>query len=357
MAKILTAAPIVRQPMEVIGAPGKTDFVRIFIASELNKPEYRTTLRHEQAHVWARHNSRRPKDLSRPDLWVVACEMEIARTIYDERDIENINAPRSRLAGGYLPSSIDGLPVEIVTAEAIYDWLLQNGAEVPKMKCTCSTHLQECDQPGDDMAPVNASQAAQAARESLDAEEVSQVSQAAAASAYTAILNRPPTLTEAVDAALRVRIERERSHRRPSRRHADGDILMPGAVSTPRPPLVEIFVDRSGSFSLEKTARAESHLRELLDRYGASIRSDVWFFGSGSLTGHDSPRGGDTPYHLISMHLARTTPKLAIVITDDDPVSEHVTRAEKGVSVICVPVGCSRTNLANVLGGRDVVTR
>lgn len=357
MTKILTAAPIVRQPLEVIGAPGKTDFVRLFIASELNKPEYRTTLRHEQAHVWARHNARRPKTLARPDLWTTACEMEIARTIYDQQDIENINAPRSRLAGGYLPSSIKGLPNEIVTAEDIYDWLLEQGADAPKMRCTCSVHFQDGGESSDETEPVEALTAAQATRERLDTEEVSRVSQAAVVSAYSAILNRPPALTEAVDAALRVRIERERSHRRPSRRHAGGDILMPGTISTPRPPLVEIFVDRSGSFSPEKTARAESHLRELLDRYGASIRSDVWFFGSGTLTARDSHRGGDTPYHLISAHLARTTPKLAIVITDDDPVSEHVTQAAKGTGVICVPIGCSRTNLASALGGRDVITR
>src|ERR1700676_1746007 len=137
---MLTAAPIVRKPLDTIGAPGMTDFVKIYIASELNTPEYRTTLRHAQAHVWARHNSRRPKDMKRPDLWVTACEMEIARTIYDERDIDNINAPRSRLAGGYLPGSIEGLPSGIVLAEEIYDWLLQQPEATPKMKCMCSMH-------------------------------------------------------------------------------------------------------------------------------------------------------------------------------------------------------------------------
>jgi hypothetical protein len=355
MAKTLTAAPVVRQPMSVIGAPGKTDFSRIYIASELNTPEYRTTLRHEQAHVWARHNSRHPKDLKRPDLWITACEMEIARTIYDERDIENINAPRSRLAGGYLPGSIEGLPKATVTAEAIYDWLLRQPEAAPKMKCMCSVHFPEGDESSGQVSQEEASDLAQEAREQLDADEVSKASQAAVGNAYASILSRPPTLTEAVDAALRVRIERERSHRRPSRRHGADSILMPGSISTPRPPLVEIFVDRSGSFSPEKTAKSEFHLRELLSRYGATIRSDVWFFGSGMLTDRDSHKGGDTPYHLISAHLAKTTPKLAIVITDDDPVSKDVTQVVKGIGVVCIPVGCSKTNLAGALGGRDVV--
>ncbi len=102
---IFHAAPVVRQPLAMVGAPGKTNFVNIFIASELNSREYRTTLRHEQAHVWARHNARRPSQRN-DHAWITACEMEIARTIYDSADIDTITSPRSRLAGGYLRVAI-----------------------------------------------------------------------------------------------------------------------------------------------------------------------------------------------------------------------------------------------------------
>lgn len=347
------AAPIVRQPMQVIGAPGMTDFLRIYIASELNKPEYRTTLRHETAHVWARHNARRPKD-ARVDLWRIACEMEIARTIYDAQDIANINAPRSRLAGGYLPDTLQGLPADIVLAEDIYEWLLsQPEQQYPSVSCGCSCD-GESDETGDQ---VDGQSASQAAREQLDADEAARESQVAAAAAYAAIRNRAPSLTEAVDAALRVRVERERSYRRPSRRHADNDIVMPGAISTPRPPLVEIFVDRSGSFTPDKTAAAERQLAALLSRYGATIRADVWFFGNGRLVEADSGGGGDTPYELVAQHLRATQPKLAIVITDDDPVSHEVRPADRNTKVLCVPIGCGHTRLAKAMGGVDVVTR
>lgn len=350
----LTAAPVVRQPMDVIGAPGKTDFVRIYIASELNKPEYRTTLRHEQAHVWARHNKRRPAD-AQVDIWRIACEMEIARTIYDDQDVWNINAPRSRLAGGYLPDTIDGLPPGIVLAEDIYDWLIEHPDQQPSKTMICSC---DCSSDADDDGEnVDGADAAQAARARLDSDEEVKESQIAAAAAYAAIRYRPPTLTDEVDAALRARVERERSHRRPSRRHAEGDVLMPGAISTPRPPLVEIFVDRSGSFTPSKTATAEHHLRALLLRYGATIRADVWFFGNGKLTELDPGGGGDTPYHLIADHLAKTRPKLAVVITDDDPVPSDIKSVDRYTRILCIPIGCSQTSLAHAVGGVDVVTR
>lgn len=347
----LTAAPVVRQPMDIIGAPGKTDFTRIFIASELNRDEYRTTLRHEQAHVWAGHNRRRP-DNAEDKLWAIACEMEIARTIYDERDLVNISAPRSRLAGGYLPDSLEGLPDSVILAEEIYDWLLDRPEyETPaRLKC-CACRCENGDTE-DGAEGLTAT----AAREQLDADETANESQIAAAGAYAAILTRLPSLTDAVDAALRVRVEREKSWRRPSRRHENSNVILAGAVSTPRPPLVEIFVDRSGSFTPDKTAEAERQLKVLLSRYGATIRADVWFFGNGKLEPSDPGGGGDTPYHLVAKHISLTTPRLAIVITDDDPVDSSVNRI-KHTAILCVPVGCRCTALAVALGGRDVVTR
>jgi hypothetical protein len=351
----LVAAPIVRKPIDVIGSPGMTDFIRIYIASELNKPEYRTTLRHEQAHVWAGHNRRRPKH-AKDEVWKIACEMEIARTIYDDQDIDNINAPRSRLAGGFLPTSIDGLPDDVVLAEDIYEWLMEQPEQKwanRAMCCACSCE-GEPDESGEtqDIASI-----VQAARDKLDKVEATTQSQIAAASAYVSIRNRPPSLTSAVDAALRVRIEREHSYRRPSRRHDGENIILPGSISVPRPPLVEIFVDRSGSFTPDKTAAAERQLRILLSRYGSTIAADVWFFGNGKLIDTDLGGGGNTPYDLIPQHIAMTSPKLAIVITDDDPVDASVCRVDRRTTVLCIPIGCGHTSLARAIGGTDVESR
>lgn len=346
---MLTAAPIVRKPQDSIGAPGMTDFVKIYIASELNKSEYRTTLRHEQAHVWAGHNRRRPKD-SKDELWKIACEMEIARTIYDDEDVQNINAPRSRLSGGFIAGTIKDLPPDLYLAEDIYDWLLKQPQEnIPKDTCTCSCDLKN--ESGEDKDNAIQSESISSVREKLDSDEKSEKSQVAVAAAYKAVRNRSPSLTEAIDAALRTRVERERSYRRPSRRDC-AEIILSGTVSKPRPPLVEIFVDRSGSFSADKTEQAELNLKKLLLRYGASIKADVWYFGNGALLADDCGGGGDTPYHLISQHLIKSMPKIAIIITDDDPVDSSVIPVI-GPSIVCIPIGCSSTKLSIALGGRD----
>lgn len=340
---MITAAPVVRRPINFMPAPGFTDFVSIFLAQELNADEYRTCLRHEQAHVWAGHNRRRP-DHCHEEQWKIACEMEVARNIYDAEDIANITAPRSRLNGAYLPSSIDGMPPEMLLAEDIYEWLLAHPQK--QQKCGCSTHCDHSDDADDGQEPVPMA----AIREKLDADEAASRSEAAAKSAYIAARNRPPSLTECIDAALRYRVVSEPSFRRPARRQSS-DHISKGRVSTPRPPLVEIYVDRSGSFTPEKTSYAERTLRSLLARYSSSIRYDVWFFGNGALVADDPGGGGDTPYHLVAEQINRSRPRLAIVITDDDQAGEIERPA---VDIICVPIGCKHTSLAIAIGGKDV---
>ncbi len=209
-------------------------------------------------------------------------------------------------------------------------------------------NAQECEEK--ESSPA---QLVKAAREAMDGEEKSTEAQRNSKEALADIAKRPPSLVAAVDSALRVRVERERSYRRPSRRPEYEDILLPGAISTPRPPLVEIFVDRSGSFNPEKTREAEKKLADLMVRYRAKIRWDVWFFGSDRLSATDIPGGGNTPYELVAAHICRSVPRLAVIITDDDSVQEGISRPPKATSVICVPVGCSRTLLASALGGMD----
>ncbi len=347
----MIAAPIIRRPLAALPAPGLTDFVAIFIAAELNAEEYRTTLRHEQAHVWGRHNMRAPRGGDVPH-WKIACEMEIARNIYDDRDIATIKAPRSRLHGGYLPDTIPELPPDLLLAEDIYDWLLAHPQpQSPWELCACDCEKKETAGREDDGAPPAPTMGE--IRDALDAREKEQNAEIAARQAYRSILSRPPSLSEAIDAALRVRVVSEPSYRRPSRRQVAGVILR-GRVSTPQPPRVEIFVDRSGSFSPEKTWGAEEKLRSLLQRYRATVKSDVWYFGNASLSATDLPGGGDTPYHLIADHLVRSQPKLAIIITDDDPC-EPISARPKATQILCVPIGAHSTNVSKQFRGKDCV--
>lgn len=352
---MLTAAPIIRKPMEKIGAPGMTDYLKIYIASELNKDEYRTVLRHEQAHVWAGHNRRRPQNV-KADLWRIACEMEIARSIYDAEDIFNITAPRSRLRGGYLPDTLPNLPTEVVLAEDIYEWLLaQPQKEWPKILCGCDCCAETAQDDVKEHDLLNDTPAEVVAKIKEELEKIEQTgkAQTQAKKVYAAIKNREPSLTEELDAALRSRVKKERTYRRPSRQEVN-DVILKGRMSIPRPPLVEIFIDRSGSFSPEKTAEAEKRLKTLLAKYGASITADVWYFADDNLSAVDLLPGGNTPYDLIAKHLRNSMPKIAIVITDDDPVPASV-KPVKGPIVLCVPVGCESTELAARLNGKNVI--
>jgi len=344
---MIQAAPVVRKPMKEIGAPGATDFVSIFLAQELNGDEYRTTFRHEQAHVWARHNARRPKIHCHSGEWKIACEMEIARNIYDAIDIATISSPRSRLKGAYLPDTFPDLPTQLLSAEEIYEWLLSNSQQETRSTCSCDCESEEESGSGESK-PISE------VRSRLDEEEAAEKSSIAAQSAYREAINRPPTLVSEIDAALRTRFVSERSFRRPSRRESSAELIQKGRMAIPRPPLVEIFVDRSGSFTAEKTRAAQEILEKILRRYGASIKKDVWFFGDRRLTADDDRSGGDTPYHLIAHHLMLSAPKLAIVITDDDPCGD-LPAIPKSISVICVPIGSSKTNISLKIKGKDVI--
>jgi hypothetical protein len=346
---MIIAAPVVRKPLSSIGSPGATDFVSIFLAEELNADEYRTTLRHEQAHIWARHNMRYNPSFNKKE-WIIACEMEIARNIYSERDISTIIAPRSRLRGGFLPDTYENMPSNLLIAEEIYDWLIENPQENPQENNNqpCVLQIEQGIEPTSEELTI------EEVRRELDKAESTEKSAEAAKTAYLGILYRPPSLISEVDSALRIRTNYERSYRRPSRRNlAKENVILKGSVNTPRPPLVEIFVDRSGSFSPDKTQVAENYLSKILGRYGVSIKHDVWFFGDGKLTANDNHFGGNTPYRLIAEHLLCSTPKIAIIITDDDPC-EDLPSIPKYVKVLCLPVGAKYTQLSTKIGGRDV---
>ena len=343
---IFTAAPVVRKNKAEIGACGMTDFGYIYVDDSLSDAEYRTVVRHEQTHIWARHNTRQPCNGKMAE-WIIATEMEIARNIYDEEDIATITAPRSRLKGSFLPDSIADLPPDLLGAEEIYQWLIDH----PRPRCVVS--LCKCQNSEDEEAtspgePVDIEEI----RAAINKQDKGEKSKIAAQTAYEALKSRPPSLTACIDAALRVRVVPEPSYRRPSRRQTPG-IILKGTVSTPRPPHVEIFVDRSGSFTPEKTAEAEELLTHLLERYRASIVHDVWYFGGGSLRADGSLHGGDTPYHLVVEHLLRSRPKLAVVITDDDPCGQ-LPKLPRGITTLCIPVGAARTTLAAVIGAREM---
>lgn len=334
----LLAAPVIRQDRDVIGAPAKTDFIHIYICDDVTPHEYAVLLKHEQSHIWLAHNRRFKKDMV-IKKWDIACEIEIARNIYSDSDIEVIKSPMSRIKGGYVPDTIKDMPHDLLLAEEIYEWLLENEQD-QSPDCKCCDHSM-CGG-GEDISPEDMQQVIEGVKEHLEALVKSEVAQKNTALNIKEIQSRRPTLTSELESLLRRRVERDRSFRRPSRIES-ADIIKRGRITTQNAPLVEIFIDRSGSFTQEKTAKAQIALANILNKYHSSIKNDVWFFGSGQISSTDF-NGGNTPYHLIYEHIKLTSPKVAIVITDDDVCCDFVPAKGNKTRVIVIPVGCSSTD-------------
>lgn len=367
--KSLPAAPIIMQPLAEIGAAGKTDGCNIWLASELNDEELGVARIHEESHVWLWHGKRshdirknEPKKYNH-NLWNLAADMEIARNIYSQQEIDIIKAPRSRLKGGIVHDSVEDLPTDLLHAEVIYDWLCSNQPKHDHKGCSCIMEESPEQENSEHSSPSaeeviarlkevreEKERAEQGKKEEKHSRQLQEQTQAQ----LLALRNRPPSLTEEISAALRVRHERPRSYARPGRKEMLNGLINKGRKSTPRPPLVEIYIDRSGSFDGNKTKSANDAVNKVLSRYKASIKHDTYYFGSDELRVQDTHAGGNTPYGLIIRHLKQSTPKLAVIITDDDACENYSKDIPMQTTIICVPIGCANTKFAANSGGKDV---
>lgn len=337
---------VIRDTRDNIGVPAKTDFIKIYIDEDVSHKEYDVLFKHEQAHIWLEHNKRIVKGMKK-EIWDVSCELEIARNIYDENDITIIKAPFSSISKGFVPDTIQDLPKDVLIAEEIYDWLLKNQKEQPENKtCNCSKHSEKTID--NKISKIEAEKIIKEAKEKIEDMQSSKIAEKNTKINLKEIKSRKPSLSSELDAVLRMRIERDKSYRRPSRKE-NIDHIEKGKVTVANSPLVEIFIDRSGSFTPEKTKLAQKALEIILKRYNSSIKYDVWFFGSGKISSKDFC-GGDTPYHLIQDHLLITKPKIAIVVTDNDQCDEMTIK----VKTIVMPINCTETNFAKKSGAIDV---
>lgn len=370
----LYAAPVEVVSKDKMEFVSSTDYSKIYIRDDLTVSEHRTALRREQGRIWMQHNIRMKNIEDRqPDLWALAFELEIAINIFDVDDRLAITDPKSNLSEIPIPDAWEDFPDNVRFAHEIYEWLVENMAgfggdedmENPhdsqkpensddgeESKEDSGEQGQEEQEPVEEFDSEVLGKIAEKAREGLDGEKGAELRQEMVEFDFNELLKRRPSLVEEVDSALRVRVEREPSYRRPSRRQTGDNTIMKGTISVSRPPRVEIFVDRSYSFTAEKTRAAESKLKEVLKRYNSSVTSDVLYFANNMLSSSGNITG-NTPYDVVYDYLCRSRPRLAIIITDDDPVDDIVVPI-KGLKILCIPIGCESTLLAERIGGIDV---
>ena len=375
-------AEVVRRPKSQMRAPAYTDGLKIYIANNLSKREERLAIIHEQAHIMLNHFNRGKRVLAKElkefdkDKWEMSLELEIARHLYSDADEALITSERSGLHGGVVRDSIPELPPEIVIAEDIYEWLKQNKSDQPEMTiCLCSHDDKDSDEgnkpdkdsdegnkPDKDSDEGNkpdkvytsdeVKKIIEVIGELIDAKNKQETLLKNNAEMFENIKKRKPTLISEIDKSLRTRAESHKSYRRPSR-YPDTDFILKGRMTRHLSPLVEIFLDRSGSFTPEKTRKANDVVQKVLQKYGSSIRKDVWFFGSDKISSEDF-EGGNTPYHLIIEHLNKTVPKIAIVITDDDSAHGCNPLANPLTKILCIPIDCVETDFNKLKIGMDV---
>lgn len=338
-------------------APAYTDFSKIFVAREANNSQRSILIAHEHAHVWLNHNTRRPHDFGQEKFnnhfWKMALEVEIARNIYTIDDEDEIRKPMTILSGGVVCDTFPEMPSDLLLAEDIYIWFQKNPDQIEKSNaklfCSCSEE-RALEKEGEE----GASPDMESVKKDIgDVKET--LKTLAKKTPDKFIVKKKPSLAGEIDYLLRSRKKRLKKYSRPSRREVD-PFIFKGIKKIKKVPLVEIFVDRSGSMSGEKTGSSEEKLKHILKKYRASVENDVFYFSNGSLFNHDVPPNGSNPYGLVMDHLEKSRPEIAVILTDYDetdtirltPLSHDVTK------ILCVPICAERTAISDLIGAKDV---
>jgi hypothetical protein len=320
-------------------APAWTDYKNIHILNHITGEDERVLLVHESSHVWLEHD-RRSHHLERQDLASIACELEIARAIYTPEELAHIKQS-TILKGGATDETFPEIPKDLIYLEDIYEWLVKNAPETPPPKGTCIRHEHGGQDESEEQqtsiikSPVQLIEEAQERVKSIP--KPVEVLYPAVKRSFIA------SELEAANGHARLK---KRSFARPSRRF-DTEFTR-GTKRVLAKPKVVIYVDRSGSFTPEKTAAAEDALAKLLNRYKATIESTTLYFTEGRIWDKEPEENSDTPYDAVVKSIETVKPALAVVITDDDPLPYGMpTLTQK---TVVIPIGCKTTEFARHFG-------
>lgn len=350
---------------------GYTDFVSAFVSLAINDTqELELLFRHECSHIWLQHLERF-LNLSKKEgvnfdrtRWGAAADLEIALHIYDDYDDKIINKPRSLLNGGICKKHCEEYP-QCVYAEDFYYALKNKPLEN-------QSHDSESNQYDQDNSPESSKELTKeelkeiidAAKEEVEKEAKnlkSEIEQQRKQKEFKEIENSfknfapRPTLGSEIDIVLgRAAILRKKSFKRPNRRD-EGDFLKKGTASQITTPKVIIYVDRSGSFSPEKTEKATETLKRILQKYRSKIERDVIYFHD-NLFYKEPKSSGGTNYIAVVKDIVKNNPELAIIITDDDYCEEECGRIIKEYNgkLITIPIACPNTSLSKIISSKDL---
>jgi predicted metal-dependent peptidase len=340
------AAPGIERCIDLSGGLGKTDFNKIYVADGLGPMDDSIVELHELCHIWLRHNERcramKPKNFL---LWNIACDLEIARHCYDAAIVGHMALRTSVTHTGVRKEDADKYP-GCQYAEEYYRELEREQDALQGLADRVWRDLDKDginNETGSASVPIDPQDLIKSLADRLRSRADKNKATAVQNKTKAHLESQPkPSICSEIDRFLgRYRTVGMSSYRKPPR-YATSGFLRKGKKLMPKRPRVAIYVDRSGSFTPDKTAMAESALSTLLARYGSSVTHDTLEFSND--VGINISHGHGTNYGAVHESISRDRPKLAIVVTDDDNCPPLKTCQD--TRVIVVPIGCSSTSVA-----------
>jgi len=338
------------KPIRGLGrVPGYTDFRCVYISSDLGGRDRDIIIKHELAHIYLQHNSRRLAFESTKDKpldgrkWNIAIDLEIAYHIYSEEDNAYLRSPFSALSQyrPYVKDDCNSYP-NCMYAEQFYDLIPDQARNSHDGDFNIDlSSLEELAEKLKELGleEVDLEVIVKEAKEEIES-HLSSIHAQQFADQEAVALPRP-SLASALDAHLgRSKVTPERSYRRLPRRESEEGFIRPGRLLKVKAPKVTVYVDRSGSFCAEKTAKAQDALREVLQKYRTQIECDILYFNDGIMNVDPIYGGGGTNYGVVWKQICLDRAEVAVVITDSDPCL-NLERADVNVVVIHIGEGSS----------------
>lgn len=342
---------------------GYTDFTNVYISTSVVRADERNVLLlHEYSHIWLNHLTRyRVKNsVTRMNrsVWNIACDMEIAIHMYTDDDERVINSPRSMLGGGITTKDAERYAPAIY-AEELYDALMKETEEkiqqlVEKLLDAANSEFLSDDEGTsfDELSDIEKEALIRAAQKLRDENTQNNQDKQAKEQAQRAVdgFSAPrPSAGSLIDRYLgRSAVTRIASYRRPSRRQSQSIFLRKGEVAVPKSPRLTLYVDRSGSFSSDKTAQSVDMVLRLLTKYRGRVEHDVIYFNDVLLKTDPGHGSGGTNYQPVVDNIYADRAQLSIIITDSDSAT-GVSVPSNLPPIFVIPVGCHQTSLASVL--------
>jgi hypothetical protein len=338
-----------------------TDFSAIYLSNYLTGRDYEVARIHELSHIWLQHQTRTEifrennKNINN-ELLNVALDYEIAKYIYTPEDNLVFSTPRSYLASGISTDMANKISSKY--AEEIYFELLKSKNKNKNFDKHIFKKINKKIETRNgiktDIDKNNIIEKAIKEANKYKKNYKIENNKKQLKNDISSFKAPRPSLSSEIDCLFgRNKIIKVKSYRRPSRRNENDNIfLTKGSISVKKIPKITVYVDRSGSFSNDKTLLATETLKKIILKYRGKIKQDTIYFNDNIFYIDSGVGDGGTNYNAVMQHIEKNKSELSIIITDDDYAENNNEKIDKK-RIIIIPIGCNNTLLSRVYGIRE----